>query len=420
MVIPHASTFVFSRYAFDQETRTCTFYYGVQMEDEKFKEYVEILTFPSLSLDSVDPSILEPFLQSLHLILGISYWKMYCPRKIQIQEYDLSQDQAQFWNTVYTKGLGEFFYTNAIDYRDLVQFPSVENKKPRPVSLQTSGNVLLPMGGGKDSIVSAELLKKDHKQFDIFVLNPTPLHEKIAELLEKTPIIVRRKLDQKMLDLSREKHVYTGHVPMTAIYTFITLFVAAVRGDSAVILSNERSANYGNAAYLGDEINHQWSKSEEFESLLDAYIEQWITPNIRAYSLLRTYDELEIVKRFVQYPQYFHYFSSCNRNFAITGSKNTNGSLWCGTCPKCAFVFSTLAAYLPKEKVVGIVGKNMYADATLIPLYKQLLGVESVKPFECVGTPQEEKRAFDLARQHGEYADDPVMQMYMQVSGDAV
>lgn len=390
------------------------------MEDGKLDEYVEILTFPTLSFDSELTKKLEPFLAALHMILGISYWKLFCPRTIQIKNNLLSEEQAQFWNAVYTKGLGEFFYTNTIDYRGLVQFPWSPHATSPCVSLQTTEHILLPMGGGKDSILSAELLKEEKKAFDIFVLNPTPLHKKVAELIGKVPVEVYRTLDPHMLDLSKKKSVYTGHVPMTAIYSFIALFVAAVRGDSTVVLSNERSANYGNIAYLGEEINHQWSKSEEFELLLQQYVQRWITPSITISSLLRKYDEIEIVERFVRYPQYFPYFSSCNRNFALDGSKNIGESLWCGTCPKCAFVFSALAAYLPKETVVKIFGKNMYADKNLLPLYKALLGEEQSKPFECVGTPQEEKCAFDLAQQRGEYANDPVMQMYTQVRGGVV
>ena len=44
--------------------------------------------------------------------------------------------------------------------------------------------------------------------------------------------------------------------------------------------------------------------------------------------------------------------------------------------------------------------------------YKELLGIEGVKPFECVGTPEEVKLAFYMLYKKGEYKDSLVMQMF--------
>lgn len=413
----NATQFIFSGYTL--KFPKVTFMYEIEFDDGTQEPYEEVLQLPKLGhiTPKFSTKTLEPFLQSLHLALGMSYWKRYCPPVIKLQAgYTLTHQQALFWNTLYTKGLGEFFYRNTIDYRNLVQFP-VSDVGLQPVSITTTNRLLVPIGGGKDSIVTIELLKNRQETFDTFALNPHQLMREIAETAGQKLIEVKRSLDPKIFNdspSSATQTPYNGHVPITSIYCFTGLLVSAIYGYSAVVISAERSANYGNVEYLSQEINHQWSKSEEFERLLQQYLEQSVTPNIRVYSLLKDLRELNVVEKFVQYPQYFHQFSSCNRNFILQGSKNPRGKLWCGECPKCAFVFALLAAFLPKSDVVQIFGKNLFADEKLISLYRELLGLEAFKPFECVGTPEETREVFAMIKKKSEFDSDPVMQMFMQ------
>jgi hypothetical protein len=205
--------------------------------------------------------------------------------------------------------------------------------------------------------------------------------------------------------------VYNGHVPITSLYSIIGVLLALVYNYKYVVMSNEQSADYGNVEYLGNEVNHQWSKSVEFEGMLSSYIRQYISPDILYFSLLRPFTELRVVSEFVKFPKYFPVFSSCNNNFKIYAESNSQ-SRWCGHCPKCAFIFSMLAAYLSKEEVVQIFAKNLYEDEKLTGLYKELLGIKDVKPFECVGTPDEVKAAFYLAYKKGEYNDTAIMKLF--------
>ena len=407
----NAKQFVFSGYKL--EFPKATFLYEVEFDDGTKESYEEVLELPKLGhiTPKFSPKTLEPFLQSLHLVLGMSYWKRYCPPAITLRAgYTLTPKQAAFWNTLYTKGLGEFFYRNKIDFRNLVQFP-VNDVGLKPVSITTTNRLLVPIGGGKDSIVTIELLKNRQESFDTFALNPHPIMREIAETAGQYLVEVKRTLDQKIFESSSTKTApYNGHVPVTSIYCFTGLLISAIYGYNAVVISAERSANYGNVEYLGQEINHQWSKSEEFERLLQQYLEQSVTPNIRVYSLLREFQELDVVKKFVQYPQYFHQFSSCNRNFSLQGSKNSIGKLWCGECPKCVFVFALFAAFLSKATVMQIFNKNLFADESLVPLYRELLGLEAFKPFECVGTPEETREAFMMIKKKGEFREDIVIQ----------
>lgn len=407
------SIFVFKGYKSDFSQGKVDFYYEIR-KNRKTLQFTETLCFkkPGKEFKNIPPELIQRALNDLLLILGISYWKTFCSKKMEILPFTLSKKEAKFWNTVYTKGLGEFFYKNNINFCGLVQFPYSRNRIRTLVKSNTrivKNRALLLFGGGKDSLVSAELLKKRKKEFVLFRVGESSVQKKTAAIVARPSFVFTRTIDAKLFALNNKKGIYNGHVPASALYAFLGIFAAMLYNFRDIIASNEKSANYGNVRYLGTMVNHQWSKSQEFEALLKSYLKQFVTPNIRYYSLLRPLSELEIVKRFALYPQYFRAFSSCNRNFSITKKPKKK---WCGKCPKCAFVFAALAAYLPKEEVIQIFGKNLFADEKLVPLYEELLGFQKFKPFECVGTPEETRKAFQVIQKSGEYNQTPVMRMF--------
>ncbi len=99
--------------------------------------------------------------------------------------------------------------------------------------------------------------------------------------------------------------------------------------------------------------------------------------------------EIKIAKLFAQYPKYFDIFSSCNNNFKVIESNKTTTHRRCGICPKCAFVYTTLRPNLSDEETIRIFGQELYNNNELVNLYKELLGIDGIKPFECVGTHEE-------------------------------
>jgi len=349
------------------------------------------------------------------LILGISYWKTYCPREIIIESNFLTKKQADFWNIIYTKGLGEFFYKNKIDFRGRVKFPYVENIQEKAISFPRKERVLLGLGGGKDSIVAAELLKAQNKDFDLFTVGTSKVQENVADVIGKKPILIKRELDPKLFELNKKKDVYNGHIPISVIYAFLGLLAGILYDYRLIVVGNEKSANYGNVEYLGEMINHQWSKSEEFEKLFTDYVKKFITSDVSYASILRNMTELEAIREFVKYPKYFKVFSSCNRNFKILRSaQNDIRSKWCGKCAKCLFVFTMLSAFLSKKEVLGIFGKNLFEDKTLLKIFKELLGLENFKPFECVGTPKEVNEALKKISEKGEFNKTFLMEFYVK------
>lgn len=166
-----------------------------------------------------------------------------------------------------------------------------------------------------------------------------------------------------------------------------------------IVFSNERSANVGNTEFYGNIINHQYSKSEEFENDFVAYINEYISKEIHYYSALRKYSELEIAKIFCEKgKKYFDVFSSCNGNFKIIPTQNQNiQKRWCGHCPKCLFVYTIMRPFLTKEETLKIWEHELFEDDSLKPLYLEIIGVNGFKPFECVGEVEEAQLASQLS-----------------------
>lgn len=402
-------SFVFNGYQSNPEKGEAFFHFGFR--GEKNIDFTEKISFPPVA-SQIPEALLKSLLDNLMLILGISYWKAYCPREIVIQDNFLTKEQAEFWNTVYTKGLGEFFYKNKLDFRGLVNFPYDESLRASPTAFSRKDRSLLGVGGGKDSIVAAELLRKSNKQFDL-VTSGFPIQIEIANMIGGEVINSFRQIDPKLLELNKEGGVYNGHIPISVFYAFLLTLMAALFDYKYVLVGNEKSANYGNVEYLGEMINHQWSKSEEFEKLFNNYIKKFITSDIEYSSPLRNMTELEVVEEFVKHPKYFRAFSSCNRNFKILKQvQNDTGSRWCGKCPKCLFVFICMAAFLPKGEVLDIFGKNLLDDKSLLPLFEELIGVRNFKPFECVGTPEEVKEALAKILEKEEFNETVLIKHY--------
>jgi hypothetical protein len=163
-------------------------------------------------------------------------------------------------------------------------------------------------------------------------------------------------------------------------------------------LSNEWSANEGNTLFLGQVINHQYSKSLEFELAFREYCRQSLSTSIEYFSLLRPWHELQISRLFSQFPNYFSKFLSCNRGQKV--------GLWCGECPKCLFAALILSPFLSPETLQKIFGQDLLNKSSYLPIFEELTGLVEVKSLECVGTREESRMAVALAMEKW-YAQDP-------------
>lgn len=343
------------------------------------------LTIPARSFyhwQSVSPMLLENMIFHIGMVEAVSYWKAACPPLFIVEAGILSSDQISWWKNIYFNGLGEFFYLNNIqttmnEFMEIqVQSQKIFEKQPAPVS----DKVLVPVGGGKDSVVSLELLRHEKKVIPV-IMNPRDASSACAALAgfsTQQTAIVYRQLDNQLLELNQAGFL-NGHTPFSALLAFTSLLVSAASGARSIALSNESSAN--EATVPGMQVNHQYSKSIDFERDFRQYVNSFITEDIAYFSFLRPINELQITKLFAQYPAYHQAFKSCN-----VGSKTDT---WCCNCPKCLFTWVALSPFVSQQKLTDIFGENLFQKTALLPILESLSGLAAVKPFECVGTTSE-------------------------------
>ncbi|MDD2934969.1 MAG: hypothetical protein PHX25_00665, partial [Candidatus Pacebacteria bacterium] len=381
--------FIFHGFNIDKNNNKIVFYYSF---DDKIYFNPEI----RVNLSKVkNTSKIASTVFNLGMAELPSFYKAYCPPKITIKAGHLNKDQIKFWKNLYEKGLGEFFYKNKIDFRNLIKI-KVDSKAPkfRNNDKITGEKILLPIGGGKDSIVSAEMLREKGFDFTWFAIEPNQATKNVIKKSKNNKkIFLRRDIQKnfkKIIEINKQG-AYNGHVPISSVYAFSAILVAQIHNFKYIILSNERSANTGNLRYLGKEINHQYSKSLEFEKSVNKYIEKYISKDIYYFSFLRNIYDIQVMEKFSHYHQYFSEFLSCN-----PGLKTNK---WCGKCAKCAFVFAGLSAFEDPKTVEKNFKKNLFNDKNLLPLFKELVGQKNNKPFDCVGTVEESLLALNMAKQ---------------------
>ena len=311
----------------------------------------------------------------------ISYWKAVCSPTVKILVGSLDADAVDFWKKLYFNGLGEFFYINGINATeaDFMQIESPSAQMMPKVDVNLLSKTIVPIGGGKDSVVTLEALRQQEDIIPL-IINPRGATLECAQKagFEGNFFEINRTISPALLDLNAKGYL-NGHTPFSAMLAFYTLLVSCLSGRKNIALSNESSAN--EPTVRGMNGKHQYSKSIEFEADFREYVAQYLTEDVSYYSFLRPLSELQIACLFAEQPAYFPVFRSCN-----VGSKQ---DIWCGHCPKCLFTCIMLSAFLPAEKVREIFGKDLLEDETLWPVLKELCGETAVKPFECVGTREE-------------------------------
>ncbi len=378
--------FIFKNYSFDAPAKTLTLQYGYDDALTLTETYKFDFDYVSYS-----PQALDQALQSLFFMAGVSYYKAFLAPQITVQNGTLSPSDANFLSQTYQNGLGEFFYVNKLDPRTPVNLPTNGQTQ---LDQNTGNGLLVGLGGGKDSLVSVELLRGQPKVATWSVGHKKQL-QPLVDQIGLPHFWVDRQWDRQMLEINNSG-AYNGHVPISAILAAAGAVVAILAGYQDVIVSNENSANEPTLNYQGLDINHQYSKSLAFEQAFQGYLQEHFGDSLRYYSFLRPLSELHIAEQFAQYFDKYHaVFSSCNKAF----THDSPGLFWDGICSKCAFVFLALTPFVERSKLESLFsGKNLLLDPELESTYKQLLGIEGDKPLECVGEIKESRAAMQLAQ----------------------
>lgn len=381
-------SFIFDQYDFNAASGLLRLHYRF----ENGPSFIEKIMFPvpTVALSPERQTALDGAFRLILLLAGVSYYKAYAPEDLVCGAFALDEETANFMARIYRKGLAEFYFRNKLELDRPLRFKTenVTARAANPLGLRR--HALIPVGGGKDSIVTLETLKRAQEPATLFALGSA---SGIAAPIEATikqsglhALRVERTLWPELIELNKAA-VFNGHVPITAILSAIAVATAILHDCDAVILSNEYSANAPNLRMNEFEINHQYSKSLDFERNFASYVAAHIAKDLRYFSLLRPFSEVEIARRFAHHTQYHPIFRSCNKAFKQDG--NARATQWCCNCPKCRFVFLALAPFVDKPHMIEIFGKNMLDDATQLEGFAELCGLANYKPFECVGEVEE-------------------------------
>ncbi len=351
-----------------------------------FKPTTKILK-KQMELKSIDSIQARNMAFNIGLIELISYWKCACCPQIVIKCGYINNEQIKWWKKLYFYGLGELFYTNNI-HNTIEDFVTIKCEKEKneleyEELNEDSEGYIVPIGGGKDSIVTLETLEFNKKEDYCLIINPKPVTldcAKIAGIDNNHIIEIYRTIDKKLIELN-EQGMINGHTPFSAMLAFTSYFVAYLLSKKYIALSNENSANESNV--IGEKVNHQYSKSFEFEKDFEEYSNKYLKATVKYFSFLRPLNELQIAKIFSKHEKYHKVFKSCN-----VGSKGKEWK-WCCNCAKCLFAYIILSPFLYKEKLINIFGEDLFEKKELLEIFNQLSGNGEVKPFDCVGTFEE-------------------------------
>jgi hypothetical protein len=336
----------------------------------------------------------EGLLALLHWVAGVSYFKLAAPPRVEFEGESPPGAVAALLEALYSEGLGEFAYTNRLEHVPRPRFSATggggAGEPPR--ALAAPERVLVPVGGGKDSAVAIEIVRRSGLPSALFSIGDAPPIARTVAAAGLPWLMARRELDPQLRRLN-ESGALNGHVPVTAIVTAAALLCACLNGYDTVAMANERSASTGNLSWDGVEVNHQFSKSLRVERLLGAALAQLQAP-ARAASVLRPASELAIARAFARLQPYHGAFTSCNTIFRLDPA--LRGSSWCCECPKCRFVFLALAPFTTPEQLSGIFGRDLLEEEHQFEGFALLCADGGHKPFECVGEEQESLAAIRL------------------------
>jgi UDP-N-acetyl-alpha-D-muramoyl-L-alanyl-L-glutamate epimerase len=392
--------FRYESFAADAERGLLTCRYS--LDGREFTERVSLPPAPRWSAAA------QAAARLVFLLAGVSYYKTAAPPVIDLGRTPLTDTELSSLREFYLQGLGEFAYRNALDLSGLrIDARRAALKAPSPAEPAAGGErrVLVPFGGGIDSIVVVERIRRLADAALFVVSRPADRFEAIEGPAAVTglPVVrAEREIDPQLLR-SAELGFLNGHVPVTGILSAIAVLAAVLTDRDAVVMSNEWSASVPTLEHQGRPVNHQYSKSDAFEAAFRDVLAESPARMPQYFSWLRDRTELWVGRQFAACPEYHGSFRSCNKAFYSDKARRLDH--WCGQCDKCCFIDLILAPFVPAEalrQIFAVAGEPL-EDPGLAAKFRALLGA-GAKPFECVGEVGECRAAVLLAARRDDRA----------------
>lgn len=354
----------------------------------KQKQYTVTIDLPvelAARFNNFDKTALEPTLCAIALAFSAFFFKLADFKSICAGSFALDKCSAAFFSHSIQSGMGEFRYIQGLNPKKAIEVASLNSREPAPRKSSTKDHLIMLNGGGKDTIVAGELLKLCGQDFTWVTIRPNRSRRSVVELSgNPSSIEVGYHVDEAV---NTDKVYPWGHIPHTSIILSLGLLIAQLIDARYVCAGNEQSANFGNIDFKGFELNHQYTKSFEYEKGFHDYVSRCVTPDIKVFSILRPFHDIQLGMMFSQMTKYHASFLSCN-----TGVGRDE---WCGACPKCAFTALALYPFIGSEGCKLIFGRDVL-HSHIIRQHIVDLTTAKIKPWECVGTQEESKLALKL------------------------
>jgi len=183
------------------------------------------------------------------------------------------------------------------------------------------------------------------------------------------PVVrAERALDPQVLD--RGAGFLNGHVPVTGILSAIASRppspLAGTRWSCPT--SGRRRPPTGGRCRA---VNHQYSKSLDFEARFARVLEENLGGRFTYFSLLRSKSELWVAERFAA-SEYHRSSVAATALFRSTGAPTRH---WCGECDKCCFIDLVLAPFLEPPHCGIFDGNEPLENSSLEHRFATLLGI---------------------------------------------
>lgn len=383
-------------------------------ECAQFGTFYETVNLPHhVTCDPDNDAILTELFNLLAVFMGVSVYKCAAAQHIDIVPA-LGAAGQKAAKALYTEGLGEFFARNKLDYPANITFTFQSSQQT--ISAKTAHldetRPILAFGGGKDSHVALKLLQSKGLTPELVsVVLSDKVQTRLGVMTDRPVTFIQRSLDERLMDLNKSGAVFNGHIPITAINAVILIIYAHLTKRSTVIFANEAGASVPTLEYRGHAVNHQYSKSYVFEGLLRDALDEISIACPDYFSLLRPVSELWIAQQFATKARLsWSLMASCNRNFVFAGFNVLPHHIrWCGTCAKCVYVAIILAPFLSPQDHFKIFEIDILNQQNNLIQARDLIGLGTAKPWECVGDFQDSFACLHLAAHDTQWANKAVL-----------
>lgn len=331
------------------------------------------------------------------------------PTSIDFGPYgDLVTDEFWcLWETLFHHVWAVWRYENDLpDFRLQRPQPAAAAEPVAPCDVVPGPvDTLMLCGGGKDSLVSMKLLERGDVDYDAFVYSHstygrgTHQHDLIDGLLDRCrPRRLHRgwvlddAIDSPAAALHPERSITRVIAAETVSSCWAALPLALAHGYTTVALGISRSTDEHNVTWdrTREEINYLWGMSSSAEELLHDYIVEQLVSNLGVFHILRPVYDVNV-------------FTLLNRDLAAVPATHSCAQIkpWCCRCAKCIYVWMNYVAWLPASVVAETFTTNLFDVPENRTMLRKMLGLESYKPTDCIGTVSEARLAFLLCRRKG-------------------